>query len=125
MTLLTKFAVTEELLNQREHLHDLVDMLWKNGDCRRSELYEAMQTRLNSSELVRISDMHPPQIRVVAGMFDLYVQHRYADCVHCKHRSGKNDIGLIRCALTGEPFCHRYKDTDKPLNACEDYERHK
>lgn len=123
MTLKTKFEVTETLLNQREHLHDLVDMLWKNGDRRRSEIYEAMQTRLNERVIPHISDMQPSHIRVVASMFDSYVQHRYADCAHCRHKSTKNDIGLYRCSLTGEPFCHQYKNTDKPLNTCEEYER--
>ena len=122
MTIKTKFAVTEELLRQREHLHDLVDMLWKNGDWCRDQVYEAIQTRLNEREPVHISDMQPSQIKVVASMFDSFVQHKYAACSKCVHRAGQTDIGLIRCELTGEPFCHQFKNTDKPLNKC-DHER--
>lgn len=118
MTLLTKFAVTEELLNQREHLHELVDMLWRNGGLRRSELYEAMRVRLNERNPVHISDMYPSHIREVAKMFDAYVQHRYAACSTCKHAAGTTDIGLVRCGLTGHPFCYHYKQSEQPITPC-------
>lgn len=121
MTILTKFAVTEELLSQREHLHDLVDMLWKNGGYRRDEIYEAMRARLGEQQPVHISDMPVSYIREVAKMFDAYVQHRYANCRTCKHAAGTTDIGLIRCGLTGHPFCYHYKQSDQPLTSCANY----
>ena len=114
------FMTTEELLRQREHLHDLVDMFWRCGTYTRSSVYAEMAQCLNMDITPHISDLGTEQICKVAAWFeDKLRRDNIADCRRCVHNDGVTDIGITRCGLTGHPLCYQYKNNNMILNPCE------
>lgn len=118
MSILTNFKVTEELLLERRQLHDLVDLQWQCGHRTRSEVYAIIAEVLGSSDVVHISDMSTPMISTVARKFQQLLEDEdIAACSRCKHAGSVTNIGLIRCKLTGKPFCSTL-DKEVPLSQC-------
>lgn len=118
LSLKTRFKVTDELLQERRQLHELVDLLWKCGHRTRSEVYAIIADTLGSKDVIHISDMDTSMMSRVATRFQQLLEtDGITACSQCKYAGVRTNIGLIRCKLTGKPFCSTF-NLEVPLSPC-------
>ena len=125
MTIKTRFKTTAELLSERRALHVLVDMLWKNGDYTREEVYRLLSRILQQTQGVHISDLdHSEMLRVSLTIQRMLEQDGIAACRLCTHcGTERTTLGMWVCQETGKPFCYRYQNSELMLAPCERYKR--
>lgn len=123
MTIKTRFKTTAELLSERCALHVLVDMLWKNGDYTREDVYELLSRILQQPQGVHISDLdHSEMLKVSLRIQRMLEQDGIAACRTCLHHgTERTTLGMWVCQETGKPFCYRYKNSELMLAPCERY----
>lgn len=123
MTIKTRFKTTPALLSERGALHVLVDMLWKNGEYTRSEVYSLLSRILQQDNPVHISDLdHSEMLKVSLRIQRMLEQDGIAPCRQCKFCGAEcTTLGMRICALTGRPFCYRYQNSELMLAPCERY----
>lgn len=123
MTIKTRFKTTAELLSERSALHVLVDMLWKNGDYTREEVYRLLSRILQQTQGVHISDLdHSEMLRVSLSIQRMLEQDGIAACRLCTHcGTERTTLGMWVCQETGKPFCYRYQNSELMLAPCGRY----
>lgn len=111
MTIKTRFKTTAELLSERRALHVLVDMLWKNGDYTREEVYSLLSRILQQPQGVHISDLdHSEMLKVSLRIQRMLELDGIAACRTCLHHgTERTTLGMWVCQETGKPFCYRYR----------------
>lgn len=107
----THFQATQNLLSDREALHNLVDTAWRRKALTRGEIYAMMGHLLDKDE-VHISDMTEDEMRKIVEWFQPYVAHMLGRICHCCKHGYKSSLGLYRCELTGRPSITDKEDCD-------------